>query len=83
MPQPDPLSEFKTLGRRDQRRPCKVAEALKNVPDKERKRVLAALEHSDDEIRRGVKLWLAERDIAPPSVAALGHHRSKACRCHG
>lgn len=81
MPDPD-LTDFKTMGRREQRKPCKVAAAIESVEVKDQARVLAALEHDDDEIRRGVRLWLQERGIAPPSVAALNHHRAKGCRCH-
>lgn len=82
MPAADPLDEFKTLGKRDNRPPCKVAVALEQVEKKDRDRVRAALEHVDEDIRRGVKLWLQEREITPPSSAALTHHRARDCRCH-
>jgi len=79
--QPD-LAEFKQLGRRQQRKPCTVAEAVARIPSEHQARVLAALEHDDEDIRRGAKRWMENRKVEPPNATALAHHRRKTCACH-
>jgi hypothetical protein len=76
------LSEFKQLGKRAQRKPCSVAESVALVPAAKRSRVLAALESGDEEIRRGVKRWMENRDVPVPSSAAMTYHRARRCACH-
>lgn len=76
------LAEFKQLGKRNQRKPCGVVEALEAVPEKDRPRVLAAVESDDEDIRRGVTRWLEQRNIVPPTPTAATNHRRKRCGCH-
>ena len=75
------LAEFKELGRRNQRKPCGVAEAAAQA-GKDGPRVLAAFESDDADIRRGAKRWLKNREVEPPNDSAISHHRSERCACH-
>lgn len=79
--QPD-LSEFKRLGVKTQRKPCRVAEIVATMPDLDRPRLLAAFESDDEEVRRGAKRWLANREIDPPNDSAIASHRRKGCHCY-
>ena len=77
------LEDFKQLGRRDKRQPCKIAEAVAGLTPGERKSVLEAVGSSSDDVRRGALLWLSR----PPrnvriSNAALQSHRTERCKCH-
>lgn len=76
------LSEFKRLGHRNQRKPCGVAEAAAKVPAEDQPRVLAAFESEDEDVRRGVKRWLENREIDLPNDSAVTTHRRKRCACH-
>jgi len=76
------LAEFKHLGRRKQHKPCGVIAAVASVPEKDRARVLAALESDDGDVRRGVTRWLMQRDLEPPSDSAVSYHRRRRCACH-
>ena len=77
------LEDFKQLGMRDRRQPCKIAEAVKGLTPGERKSVLEAIGSDSEEVRRGALLWLsnAPRNIRV-SKAALQSHRMETCKCH-
>lgn len=75
------LDEFRQLGAIEQKRPCKVAEALDQVDPKKRPLVEQALMSDDEQVRRGVKVWFRKQNLTAPSVASLTHHRNGSCRC--
>ena len=75
------LEEMKQLGRRDRRGACKVAEAIKNLTAPERTLVLDSVASDDEEVRRGVLIWLGQRNITL-SAPAIGNHRTRVCKCN-
>ena len=80
------LAEFERLGqvgRRDYRKPCKVAQAVEGLSAKERAVVLKGIVHESEDVRRGVKAWLAmEPRNVTLSVSSVRSHTQGTCKCN-
>ena len=76
------LAEFERLGRRDQRKPCKVAVAVESLSAKEREVVLQAIVSDLDDVRRGALAWLrAEPRNIELTTGSISAHKTGRCKC--
>ena len=75
------LSTFESIGKREQRAPCKIGEALEKLKPSDRKVVNEGIRHENETIRRGARLWLEQQTGAKISTAAIASHRGRGCTC--
>ena len=80
--QPVDLSEFVALSQvRSKKPPCKVGQALDQLPDGERRQLAAALEHEEVTVGAIVK-WCHRRGLDVVNQSAVVSHRQRTCTCH-
>lgn len=75
------LESLAQLGKREQRKPCKIGEAVSGLTAAERRVILQALDSDDEDVRRGGLRWLVQERNIEISTAALGSHRRGRCSC--
>lgn len=75
------LSTFEKIGKREQRAPCKVGDALATLKPADRKVVDEGIRHESEAVRRGARIWLEQQTGAKVSTAAIGSHRNGTCTC--